>query len=74
MYSEHHELTKARTELQCIVVDLEKATEASGEKQGELEKELKGVEKKIKSVEKDLGKVEGQWKEGKENLVGEKKL
>ncbi len=71
--AEIHELVRARAELQCTVADLERATEMSGERRGEIEKELKAIEKKIKATEKELAKSETKWTESKEKESAEKK-
>jgi structural maintenance of chromosome 3 (chondroitin sulfate proteoglycan 6) len=71
--AELHDLVRSRTELECVVADLEKANEATGGKREDVENELRGVEKRIKKVERELEAAKQTWRERKEQEGEERK-
>jgi septal ring factor EnvC (AmiA/AmiB activator) len=71
--SELHDLVRSRTELECVVADLEKVDEATGGKKEEVESELRGVEKRIKKVQHDLEAAKQSWQKSKEEEAEERK-
>jgi len=71
---ELHDIVRERTELQCVVADLEKLGESSGEKKEVVEKELKAVEKKIKDVGRQLEKARNDWQAAREGEIAERRL
>jgi structural maintenance of chromosome 3 (chondroitin sulfate proteoglycan 6) len=71
--SELRDLIRSKTELECIVSDLEKANEVTGGKKEEIEAELKGIEKKIKKVQRDLENARKDWESSKDREAEERK-
>ena len=51
------DLIRSRTEVECIVEDLQQADERGNEKREDLEKELKKILKKITNMEAELMEI-----------------
>lgn len=71
--SELNELIRTRTELECLVADLQAAGERTGGKREELEGELEVLDGQIEQRETELAELIPQWEAHKEQESTEKR-
>ncbi|KAL4070010.1 RecF/RecN/SMC [Scleroderma yunnanense] len=67
------DLVRSRTELECVIADLQSAGEQEGGRRAELEREVATVEHQIIAKERELGALMPQWNDYRAREATEKR-
>ncbi|KAF8839572.1 RecF/RecN/SMC protein [Paxillus ammoniavirescens] len=71
--SELSDLIRSRTELECIIADLQSASEQEGGRRSALESEITAVEQQIRAKEEELSQLIPLWTGSRSREAGEKR-